>query len=292
MIRENASSRFPTILLAALLAAFPLASHAADATADPPPKDPPADAQRSVTGLAMIQTQKGYGSESPDGNDYVAFHFTLWTPAGVKAQSSYDAGQPMNLPMDKVLPAWREALGQMVKGEKRRLWVPEHLTPRNPQSGPKGAVICDVELMAFRALPNLPPDHLTPPDDAERTMFGAYSKVIEKGTGTQKGVEGSGVLAHFTLWTEDGKIHDSTHARERPTLFIYEKVMPAFADVLKLMVDGEKRLIWIPGNVANGNWVGAPKGMLIFQAEVLNVVTGDILAPPGSVAPKSGSPGG
>jgi peptidylprolyl isomerase len=275
----------PHVLLAAC-AAF-LAAAGPAAAADPPPAEPPPEAERNPYGLATIRLAEGFGEEHPDDNDYVGFHFTVWTSAGVQFQSTGD-GQPVASLMEKISPAWREGLKLMVRGEKRRLWIPEHLAPKSAEA-PKGDVICDLELTGLRKVPDLAAADLTPPADAERTPFGAYSRRLEKGTGTETAEAAEGVVAHFTLYTEDGKVLDSTQLRNRATYFPYDRVMPAFADALKRMTEGERRRIWIPGNVANGQWVGSPKGMLIFDVTVAKIMAEDVLEPPkGGEAEKSG----
>ena len=44
-----------------------------------------------------------------------------------------------------------------------------------------------------------------------------------------------------------------------------------------MMVAREKRLVWIPGPVAAGNWSGAPKGPLVFEIEMVRILPDDAL---------------
>lgn len=277
----------PRSLFAACAAVLIATGSAAFAASEPPPREPPPEAARNPLGMATMLLEEGFGDERPDDNDYVAFHFTVWTAGGVQFQSTGD-GQPVAYLMERISPAWREGLKLMVRGEKRRLWIPEHLAPKSADA-PAGAVICDLELTGMRKIPDLGEDDLTPPKDADRTPFGVYSRLLEKGTGTETAEGAEGVVAHFTLYTEDGRVFDSTQMRKRATYFPFDRVMPAFADAMKRMVVGERRRIWIPGNVANGEWVGSPKGMLIFDARVIEIMQEDVLEPPGEG--KSGEPG-
>lgn len=256
------------------------------AASDPPPREPPPEAQRNPLGLATLRLAEGDGEEHPDDNDYVGFHFTVWTAAGAKFQSTGN-GQPVAYLMEKISPAWREGLKLMVRGETRRLWIPGHLAPPSAE-GPQGDVICDLELTGLRKVPDLAEGDLTPPEDADRTSFGVYTQLLEKGTGEETAEAAEGVVAHFTLFTEDGKVFDTTQLRNRATYFPFDRVMPAFADVMKRMKVGERRRIWIPGNVANGQWVGSPKGMLIFDARVIEILEQDVLDSPAGGAKESG----
>jgi peptidylprolyl isomerase len=266
------------------LAVSTAAAVAADS--EPPPQEAPADAVRSSSGLASQVLREGSG-ESPDANVWVMMFYTGWSPAGFKFDSNV-GGQPVQVSLEKVSPGWQEGLRLMAVGEKRRLWIPARLAPPTPNAGPAGDVIFDVELLAVFRVPSPPPGLLQPPADAGRTAFGAFTKVLDKGEGAQA-VTGVGVLVHYTVWTEDGKVLDSTVPRQRPTLFMWDKVMPAFADALQQMTVGEKRLIWIPAAVAGGQWPGSPRGALTFEAQVVQIMEKDIFAPKPTDA-QGGSP--
>lgn len=272
----SAARFLPSVLLAVLFAGLlTLPAFAADT---PPPAEPPAEAERSPTGLASVVLEPGDG-ESPDENDFVAIHYTGWTPAGARFESSHDKGQPAIFSLERIFPGWHEGILQMSVGEKRRLWVPASLTPPKPQSGPQGDVIFDLELLAVKKIPEMP--GTKPPEGATMTRFGAFSRILEEGEGEETGAAGRGALTHYIVWAGDGKVHDTSLIRERPTLFVYENMLPAFSDVLKQMKVGERRQIWIPENVANGNWVGKPKGMLIFDVEMIRIADDELLGPKG-----------
>lgn len=284
-----------SIIRVALTAAWAVlltvgAAAAADLAAEPPPKDPPPEAERTASGLATLVLVKGTGEAKPDANDYVTLLYTGWSPAGSKFTSNV-GGAPAQVSLEKVSAGWQEGLRMMVVGEKRRLWIPDHLAPSDAAVGPRGDVIFDVEVLAVHSVPSPPPGGAQPPKDVERTRFGVSTKMVEKGEGDVAGT-GVGALVYYTVWTEDGKVLDSTVPRQRPTLFLWDKVMPAFADAVKQMKVGEKRLIWIPAGVANGQWPGSPRGDLTFEAEVVRIMDQDILAPLPGDAEGGGSQGG
>ena len=64
---------------------------------------------------------------------------------------------------------------------------------------------------AFQA----PPDVKTPPADAEKSKTGLASKVIKPGTGTTHPTTADRVTVHYTGWTTDGKMFDSSHRAEQ-----------------------------------------------------------------------------
>ena len=119
-----------------------------------------------------------------------------------------------------------------------------------------------------------PADVAAAPADAEKTASGLASKVLKKGTGTKKPIATDTVKVHYTGWTTDGKMFDSSVARGQPTTFPLNGVIKGWTEGVALMVEGEKRRFWIPGNLAYGDKParpGAPAGTLVFDVELLEI---------------------
>src|SRR5512137_1191603 len=83
-----------------------------------------------------------------------------------------------------------------------------------------------------------PADVKAPPADAEKTKSGLASKVIKPGTGTEKPGPIDKVTVNYTGWTSEGKMFDSTIARNKPSTFIVGNVLPGWVEGLQLMVVG------------------------------------------------------
>src|SRR5437773_5315191 len=73
-----------------------------------------------------------------------------------------------------------------------------------------------------------PPDVAAPPADAMKTASGVYSKVIQPGTGQVHPVASDIVTVHWTGWTTDGKMFDSSVARGQPNTFRLDRSMPGW----------------------------------------------------------------
>lgn len=264
------SSRILPATLAALVLGLVLLALPAMAEIPDDLNRPPKDAERSPSGLISKVLQQGDGDYRPDGNDLVNVHFVGWTTEGVEFENTYTKGQPRPFDLSTVFPGWSQGIQQMVLNEKRRLWIPGHLAPANPTKGPSGPVVFDVELLGIARVPTMPSK--TPPDDAERTPSGAYTVKVADGNGANTPVSTDGVLVSYFGWTTDGKLFDNTVLRGRPTLFLLDQVMAPFSETLQMMKPGEKRQVWIPGNLAKGQWMGSPEGMLIFQVELEQIL--------------------
>ena len=115
-----------------------------------------------------------------------------------------------------------------------------------------------------------PPDVAAPPSDAEKSSSGLASKVLTAGRGTTRPRASDSVTVHYTGWTTDGTMFDSSVTRGVPSTFPLNGVIRGWTEGLQLMVVGEKRRFWIPENLAYGGR-RPPLGMLVFDVELLAI---------------------
>ena len=119
-----------------------------------------------------------------------------------------------------------------------------------------------------------PDDVAAAPDDAEVTGTGLASKLLKAGSGSKHPKAIDKVLVHYTGWTTDGKMFDSSVARGEPISFPLNGVIEGWTEGVQLMVEGETRRFWIPGKMAYGekpSRPGAPAGMLVFDVELIKI---------------------
>jgi FKBP-type peptidyl-prolyl cis-trans isomerase len=116
-----------------------------------------------------------------------------------------------------------------------------------------------------------PSDVGAPPADATRTASGLATKVLTPGTGRQHPRANSRVKVHYSGWTTDGRMFDSSVARNEPISFGLNQVIPGWTEGVQLMVEGETRRLWIPEKLAYGGQRGAPQGMLVFDVELIAI---------------------
>ncbi len=117
-----------------------------------------------------------------------------------------------------------------------------------------------------------PTDVAAIPSDAERTGSGLASKIIKAGSGTTKPGSKSKVEVHYTGWTTDGKMFDSSVARGETIVFGLNQVIAGWTEGVQLMVEGETRRLWIPEVLAYRGMPGYPAGMLVFDVELVRIV--------------------
>ena len=240
----------------------------------PAPPDlaaPPADAQKTPSGLATKVLQKGNGDKRPSAQELVVVHYTGWTTDGKAFDSSMAKGKPATFPVGRLIRGFSEGLQLMTAGERRRLWIPQELAYRGEPGRPAGMLVFDVELIEILPDPYAaPPDVGAPPSDAKRTPSGIAYKVIREGTGSGSPRSDSRVTVHYTGWTTDGKMFDSSHKTGRPATFGLNEVIKGWTEGVQLMKEGEKTRFWIPQRLAYEGKPGGPQGMLVFDIELLS----------------------
>ena len=262
----------PVALFCVVAAALP----SAQLSPYTPPTDlnsPPADAARSSSGLISKVLTPGTGATKPATTDLITVHYTGWAANdGRMFDSSIARGAPSTFPLDKVMAGWRECVLLMTVGERRRCWIPEALAYKGQAGRPAGMVVFDVELIESVPSPAIAPvDVKAPPDDAKRTSTGLAYKVLRPGKGTRNPAAWSRVTVHYTGWTTDGKMFDSTVPKGKPATFEATGVISGWTEGLQLMVEGEKTRFWIPENLAYKGESGQPRGMLVFDIELLRI---------------------
>jgi FKBP-type peptidyl-prolyl cis-trans isomerase len=115
-----------------------------------------------------------------------------------------------------------------------------------------------------------PADVKAPPADAKKTKTGLAYKVINTGTGAKHPRPTDYVTVHYTGWTTDGKMFDSSVTRNMPATFPLNQVIAGWTEGVQLMVEGEKTRFWIPENLAYKGQ-RPPLGMLVFDVELIKI---------------------
>jgi peptidylprolyl isomerase len=137
---------------------------------------------------------------------------------------------------------------------------------------------------AFAPIPA--PDNVAkPPAEAAKTASGLASLVVQAGGGKEKPGPADIVTVHYTGWTTDGKMFDSSFARNAPSSFPLDRVIKGWGEGVQLMVTGEKRRFWIPQEIAYNGMAGRPAGMLVFDIELLAFKASPTTPPPDVAAP-------
>jgi peptidylprolyl isomerase len=248
---------------------------------------PPAKAKKTKTGLAYDMLTEGKSKDKPTADDTVKVHYTGWTTDGKMFDSSVMRDRPATFPLKGVIAGWTEGVQLLGVGDKARFWIPEELAYKGSPGKPAGMLVFDIELLEIKRAPKpipAPKDVAAPPSDAKKTDSGLAYKVLESGKSKEKPTKSKVVEVHYTGWTTDGKMFDSSVARGKPATFPLGRVIPGWTEGLQLMSPGDKFRIWIPEELAYKGKPGRPQGMLVFDVELLSIK--DPPKPPGGMPGK------
>ena len=101
------------------------------------------------SGLQYEIITKGDGDVPAEAN-VIKAHYNGFLLDGTKFDSSYDRGEPLDIPVKGVIPGWTEALLLMPVGSKWKLHIPQELAYGLSGAGdipPGAALVFDIELL-------------------------------------------------------------------------------------------------------------------------------------------------
>jgi FKBP-type peptidyl-prolyl cis-trans isomerase FkpA len=115
-------------------------------------------AEKLPSGLIYTQIKAGNGAK-PKATDIVKVNYTGTFTDGKEFDSSVKRGQPVEFPLDKVIPCWTEGITKMKVGGKAKLICPSEIAygDRGNPIIPGGAtLVFEVELLDAKAAPAAP----------------------------------------------------------------------------------------------------------------------------------------
>ncbi len=109
---------------------------------------------------------------------------------------------------------------------------------------------------------------LLPMPSAPRRASPTSRSAPEKADNTP--LKSSQVTVHYTGWTTDGKMFDTSVDQGKPITFGLGDVIEGWTEGVQLMTVGEKMRFWIPERMAYKG-ERPPRGMLVFDVELIAI---------------------
>jgi peptidylprolyl isomerase len=231
---------------------------------------PPEDAIRTESGLAWVVLEQGEpGGQSPGAEDTILVEYSSWTPEGRLLDTTIHKTKPEVFSLNLTIPGFRQSFATMIPGERRQIWIPSALTELDGRIIHEDTVVFDMKLVSYESAPVTPASVGAIPPDAERSVTGLAWKVLKPGTGKEGPVQGDTVEVVYAGWTTEGEMFDASYRYGRPGRFVLDDKMPlGWNEAIFGMVTGEKRLVWIPEDLAFAGHKNRPQGMLVFEIEL------------------------
>jgi len=228
---------------------------------------PPANAITLPSGTKLVVLKAGEGAKARTF-DTLTFTQTGWDPTGRMIEHTK---RPKQEPVYKQSVAMEEVLVTAQKGAKLRLWW----TSKDPKSPGQQCYEIEVtDLKKGNEPPSVPVDVAAPPADALKTPKGVAYKVLKPTTdkAAKKPAPTDRVKVHYTGWTTDGRMFDSSIVKNEPGEFsLNGGVIAGWTEGIPMFAIGDKGRIWVPDTLAYKGQQGRPQGMLVFDVEVLEI---------------------
>lgn len=110
--------------------------------------------QRTESGLFYRFTEAGEGTETPSETSKVTAHYAgRLLSTGKQFDSSYDRGEPLEFPINRVIKGWQEMIQLMPRGSKATVYIPSGMAYGSRGAGadipPNAVLVFDIELLDF-----------------------------------------------------------------------------------------------------------------------------------------------
>ena len=227
------------------------------------------------SGLRYIDIKVGDGAQPVPGST-VTVHYNGWLEDGTLFDSSAKRGQPSILGLDDVIEGWKEGIGSMKVGGKRKLIVPPELGyGDHPRQGiPRNStLIFEVDLLDTKIPPK--PSAIEGLKEQQKKLLLKYWDVkVGEGEGPQPDGE---VKMHYSIWLKDGTFLTSTRSRDTAATVAVARLFTGWSEGVLGMKNGGIRQLEIPPTLAFGR-NGLPQrkippdSTIILEVELLEVI--------------------
>jgi FKBP-type peptidyl-prolyl cis-trans isomerase len=240
-------------------------------------KGPPANAQTSKAGTKYLVVRPGTGKDRARSFDTVTFNYSAWDSDGRMFDSTEMRKRPATVPAYKQSATMEDMLTTMTAGQRVRFWIDadKMMAGKVMPSMPKGVLCYELEIVqidpAAAAPPPPPPDVAKPPANTKKTAKGVFYRVLKAGPGGEKPKPTSAVKVHYTGWTTDGRMFDTSVIKGQQSEFRLDGVVAGWTDGLQTMSVGDRVRFWIPEELAYKGAPNKPQGMLVFDIELFEI---------------------
>ena len=241
-----------------------------------PDMHPTQDATELDNGLFYVITKRGTGVDTIKPDDIVTLDTIGWQQnTALRIHSTIEIGKPVVGQPQNFFPGLKEVITRAHLGDSLTAWIPQEMGVDPSGRELRGALVFSVDILDVQPAPTVdtPEDVAEPPEDAEKTPSGLAYKVLHEGDGNVHPTAIDKVRVHYSGWTTNGNMFDSSILRGKPATFGLNQVIAGWTEGVQLMKKGDKYRFWIPEKLAYKGMPGTPQGMLVFDVELLDILS-------------------
>jgi peptidylprolyl isomerase len=228
-------------------------------------------------GVKARDLKEGSGEPCPPGAK-VKIHYTGWLTDGTVFDSSKERGQPVEFALRNLIGGWQLGIPGMKPGGVRKLVVPPNQGYGSQTKGkipPGSTLIFEVELIEVvktKMSDGSDGSHTDP--GLKDIGQGLKIRDLKEGSG-QPCPEGAKVVIHYTGWTIDGNVFDTSKRGENfPVTFELKGLIQGWQKGIPGMKPGGIRKLVIPPELGYGSQDSPDipaNSTLIFEVELVEV---------------------
>ena len=232
------------------------------------------------TGLYYIENEEGTGILA-EKYDTVSFEFVASDVTGKVISSTDPLSEPSSYILGdaNIIHGLNEAISFMKVGGKSTAIIPSYIGFGAGQNGdvdPYTTLIYDINLLEVK------PGYIVEPFNTDSllintTYSGLEYYIVEEDSSTMV-QSGNTIYVHYTGYTSDGKIFDSSVKRGTPSTFRIGvgELIKGWDEGLLLMSEGDKFRFIVPSDLAYGESgsfpIIPPDEALTFDVEVIEIL--------------------
>lgn len=237
---------------------------------------PPPGARTTKGGLRYVVVTPGTGTEKVRFFDTASFRYTIWDATGKMLSSTEKRSRPVSSALYRQPQPLEDIMTTMVPGQRTRFWVDSAKVGQVGLEPTKGLLCYELTVLEVTkgaaAPPPTPADVKAPPPGTKKTAAGVFYRVLKTGKSTDQPKPTDTVRVHYTGWTTDGRMFDSSVVSGQPASFPLTGVIKGWTDGIPQMKVGETARFWIPKELAYEGKPGNPQGMLVFDVELIEIL--------------------
>lgn len=247
---------------------------------------PPSNATHHGDGLYSAIIEPATNSLALNRHDVVTVSYDGWS---IDSKKHFDSSKKhpklFKYRVDfggfnQVIKGWKLIIPVMKEGEKRRVWIPNHLGYGDKAALPhlSETLVFDITIDSVKravSAPQLNRYSVTPNSTSAKIQPGIKSSTIEESDSTLSPSPTDFVKVSLSIWDkENGTLYQSSEQTQKPIQLSVNDSVKGISLALQSLKVGEKKRFWISPDLLYKNAQAPalfPKGTIVADIKLLEI---------------------